>query len=77
MPSAFVLINVQSGSEDEVFKQLKTMSEVKEAYVSYGVYDLIIKVQAEKLDELKTTITNKIRTLKNVSSTLSLITVEE
>jgi DNA-binding Lrp family transcriptional regulator len=53
------------------------MSEVKEAYVSYGVYDLIIKVQAEKLDELKTTITNKIRTLKNVSSTLSLITVEE
>ena len=77
MESAYVLINVESGAEDEVFNQLKAMNEVKEAYITYGVYDHVIKVEAEKMNELKSIITNKIRTLKKVRSTLSLITVEE
>ncbi len=76
MPTAFVLINVESGSEDEVFKQLKKMNEVKEAYVSYGVYDLIIKIETERLEDLKTTVTNKIRIINKVRSTLSLIGME-
>jgi DNA-binding Lrp family transcriptional regulator len=42
MPRAFVLINVESGSEDEVLRELKQMEGVEEAYFSYGVYDLII-----------------------------------
>ena len=47
MPRAFVLINVESGSEDEVLKELKKIEGVEEAYFSYGVYDLIIKVTGE------------------------------
>ncbi len=77
MPSAFVLINTETGSEDYVLKQLKTIEEVKEAYVSYGVYDLIVKVSAVKMDDLKETVSFKIRRLDKVRSTLTLMTVEE
>jgi len=77
MPRAFVLINVESGSEDEVLKELKTIEGVEEAYFSYGVYDLITKIRADSMDKLKEVVTRKIRTLGKVRSTLTLIMMEE
>jgi DNA-binding Lrp family transcriptional regulator len=77
MPRAFVLINVESGSEDEVLTELKAMEGVEEAYFSYGVYDLITKIRADSMDRLKEVVTRKIRTLSKVRSTLTLIMMEE
>jgi len=77
MPKAFVLINVESGSEDEVLKELKTIEGVDEAYFSYGVYDLIMKIKADSMDKLKELVTRRIRTLSRVRSTLTLIIMEE
>jgi len=77
MPRAFVLINVESGSEDEVLKELKTIEGVEEAYFSYGVYDLITKIKADTMDKLKEMVTRRIRTLSKVRSTLTLIMMEE
>ena len=77
MPRAFVLINVESGSEDEVLKELKTVEGVEEAYFSYGVYDLITRIQADTMDKLKELVTRRIRTLSKVRSTLTLIMMEE
>ena len=77
MPGAFVLINTESSSEDYVLKQLKNISAVKEAYVSYGGYDLIVKVRAEAMNELKEIISYKIRSLDKVRSTLTLMMVDE
>ncbi len=77
MPRAFVLINVESGSEDQVLQELKTIEGVEEAYFSYGVYDLITKIRAESMDKLKELVTRRIRTLSKVRSTLTLIMMEE
>ena len=77
MPRAFVLLNVETGSEDNVLKQLKQIGLVEEAYVSYGVYDLIIKVKADTMEELKEVVTYKIRKIDQVRSTLTLIMMEE
>lgn len=77
MPQAYVLINVESGSEEEVVNQLKKVAGVEEAYYSYGVYDIISKVKAETMEELKDLVTRKIRTLNRVRSTLTLIMMEE
>ena len=77
MPRAFVLINVESGSEDDVLKELKTVEGVEEAYFSYGVYDLITKIKADTMDKLKEMVTRHIRTLTKVRSTLTLIMMEE
>jgi DNA-binding Lrp family transcriptional regulator len=68
MPGAFVLINIESGSEDYVLKQLKNLSGVKESCVSYGVYDLIVKVKVETMDELKEIVSYKIRSIDKVVS---------
>jgi DNA-binding Lrp family transcriptional regulator len=77
MPRAFVLINVESGSEDEVLRELKKLEGVEEAYFSYGVYDLITRVKADTMENLKDTVSRRIRTLNKVRSTLTLIMMEE
>lgn len=77
MPRAFVLVNVESGSEDEVLKELKTIQGVEEAYFSYGVYDIITKIRAETMEKLKELVTHQVRTLSKVRSTLTLIMMEE
>ncbi|MEM2226157.1 MAG: Lrp/AsnC ligand binding domain-containing protein [Candidatus Bathyarchaeia archaeon] len=76
MPVAFVLINAEIGAEDVVLKELKKMPNVKEAYLVYGVYDIVAKVEAESMDKLRETITWKIRRLDKVRSTLTMIVIE-
>jgi len=53
MPTAFVLINTEIGSEEEVATELRKLENVKEAYVVYGVYDIVARVEAETMDRLK------------------------
>jgi DNA-binding Lrp family transcriptional regulator len=77
MPRAFVLINVESGSEDEVLKELKAIDGVEESFFSYGVYDIITKIRADTMEKLKEMVTRRIRTLNKVRSTLTLIMMEE
>ena len=76
MASAIVLINTDAGGEDEVFEKLKNMSEVTEVHVVYGVYDVVVKVEADSMDKLKDFVTNTIRKLPKVRSTLTMIIVE-
>ena len=73
MPLAFVLINAEVGSEDEVVKELRKVEHVKEAYLVYGVYDIIAKVEAETMDKLKEVIASKVRRVNKVSSTLTMM----
>ena len=77
MPRAFVLINVESGSEDDVLQEIKKLEGVEEAYFSYGVYDLVTKIKADTMEQLKEMVTRKIRALSKVRSTLTLIMMEE
>ena len=77
MPKAFVLINVESGSEDDVLRELKLVPGVEEAYFSYGVYDIITKIKSETMEQLKDLVTKNVRTLSKVRSTLTLIMMEE
>jgi len=77
MPKAYVLINVESGSEDIVLSELRSIRGVEDAYFSYGVYDIISKIKADTMEQLKDMVTRNIRTLSKVRSTLTLIMMEE
>ena len=77
MPTAFVLINTEIGSEAYVLKELKKVEGVDEAYAVYGVYDIIARVKADTMDRLKETVTWRVRRLDKVRSTLTMIVVEE
>ncbi len=77
MPKAFVLINVESGAEEEVLEQIRRSEGVEEAYYSYGVYDIIAKIKAETMEKLREAVSQKMRTVNKVRSTLTLIMTEE
>lgn len=73
---AFVLINTELGSEVDAVRAIKNIPNVTEAYLVYGTYDIIVKVESEDLDKVKQTITQSLRTMSNVRSTLSMVVVE-
>ncbi len=77
MRTAYLFINVDSGAEQEVLKELKEIEGVREAYFVYGVYDVIVKVQADSMSKLKDIVSFKIRRLDKVRSTLTLVAMGE
>ena len=77
MPIAFVLINTETWSESEVLEALKKIDAVEEAYMVYGVYDVVAKVKDDTMDKLKEIVTWHIRRLDKVRSTLTMIVIEE
>ncbi len=71
-----MLLNVEMGSEREVRASLKEIPNVKDVYEIYGVYDLIIYVEAETLKKLKG-LMNRIRDISKIRTTLPLVYIEE
>ena len=77
MPSAFVLVNTEIGSESDVLTALKKVNGVQKAHTIYGVYDIIAKIEADSIDKLKEIVTWRIRKIDGVRSTLTMVVVEE
>ncbi|MDH7507981.1 MAG: Lrp/AsnC ligand binding domain-containing protein [Methanomassiliicoccales archaeon] len=73
MLSAIVLINTEIGKEGEVIDSLSKLPEVKEIYLVYGVYDVVAKLDSETMESLEGLITQKIRQIGAIRSTLTLI----
>ncbi len=75
MGYAYVLINCDLGSEEDIISQLKTIDGVKEVQGTFGAYDILAKVESEDVDKLRDTITWKIRKLDRIRSTLTLMAI--
>ena len=73
MVTAYVLINCDLGSEEDVIDELKNVEDVKEIHGTFGAYDIIAKVDNSKMDTLRETITWKIRKIDRIRSTLTLM----
>ena len=57
--------------------EMKVVPGVNDAYTIYGVYDILLKVEAPTMDRLKEFISTKIRRMKGVKSTLTMLIMEE
>ena len=75
MRMAYVMINSETGYESEVMKELKKIPGIKAAYQLYGVYDIIIKIEAENLIELKEIVALRIRKLEKIRTSLTLVCI--
>ena len=75
MPEAFVFITSEVGQEDQVIIDLQAIPEVKESYVVYGLYDVIARVEAESMQQLKDVVGLRIRQLDTVRATLTMVVV--
>jgi len=76
MPTAYVLINYQIGTEEKFIDKLKKVPGIVEVSEVNGVYDIVVKIASQTLDSLKDTITRHIRTIGTVRSTMTLIVIE-
>ena len=56
---------------------MKKIRGVVEAFAVYGVYDIIARVKAETMDELKEIVMTRIRKVKDVRTTLTFIRIAE
>ncbi len=75
MSEAIVMINTDVGKENEIFDKLNNMPEAKKIYLVYGIHDIIVFIEAENMERLRGLITDKIRKLDGVKSTLTSIVV--
>jgi DNA-binding Lrp family transcriptional regulator len=75
LAQAFVLLNTELGSEDEVLAAVKAVDAVKEAAIVYGIYDIILRLIGPSLETLKATLLRDLRHIPGVKGTLSLVVV--
>ena len=73
MAQAFVLINCELGSEEAVIAHLKSIEGVKEVHGTFGAYDILAKIESDRVESLREIITWKIRKIENIRSTLTLM----
>ena len=76
MAEAFVLINCEIGSEESVIEKLNSITEVIEVHGTFGAYDITAKLEAETTEKLRETITQNLRKMDKIRSTLTLTVVE-
>lgn len=71
---AFLGINVEPGFAEEVVLGLSNVEAVLEIHEMHGRFDLILKIRAKGLDEMRDIVVNKIRTLPHMLE-IELMTV--
>ena len=82
MTTAYVLLNSDLGSDESIISKVKEILDNEEGVKYevqgvYGVYDIVLKVTSDNSDNLRSVITNKIRKIDKVQSTLTMMVIEE
>ncbi|NDB32663.1 MAG: Lrp/AsnC family transcriptional regulator [Nitrososphaeria archaeon] len=72
MEVGFVLLNCDLGAEEYLLEEIKQIPEVHQAYLTFGAYDIIIEIHAKSQEDFDKTVSNKIRRLSRVMSTMTL-----
>lgn len=73
METAYVMINCEMGSESSIMEKIKPIEGVKEVIGVFGNYDVLVKIQSPKIDEISRTIVASIRSLDKIRCTTTLI----
>lgn len=81
VPTAYVLLNSDLGSDEAIIADIKRIlsnEEVSyEVHGVYGVYDIVLKLSSKDAEKLRTIITNKVRKIGKIQSTLTMMVIEE
>lgn len=81
VPTAYVLLNSDLGSDESIISEVKQiLAEEKIAFEVqgvYGVYDIVLKLTSDDAEKLRSIITNKVRKISKVQSTLTMMVIEE
>jgi len=73
---AYILINVKTGNERDVYGKLKAIDGVESVDELYGSWDLIVKVSVGSPEDLDEIITDKIRVMDEIENTSTMIVAQ-
>ncbi|MBM3144631.1 MAG: Lrp/AsnC family transcriptional regulator [Chloroflexi bacterium] len=73
---AYVLINVRTGEMGQVVRQLKRVTGVLEASMTFGPYDAVAIIEAEDVKALGKIIYSQIQPIPGIVDTLTCLAVE-
>ena len=73
---AYILVNVAMGKEHEIRDKISKIPGVKEAHVTYGDWDIIIRAVADRLADLDELVW-KVRRIDGVTHTSTLVAIRE
>ena len=81
MSTSYILINSDLGTDEAIIGKIKEILDGEkntqyEIQGVYGVYDIILKLSSDDINTLRFTITNKIRKITSVQSTLTMMVIE-
>ena len=68
----YVLLNCDLGAEEYIVEELRQIPEIKNAYLTFGAYDVIAEIHANSQEDFEKTVSSKIRKLTRVVSTMTL-----
>lgn len=74
MTTALVLVKISAGKEKEVLEKLRLIEGVTHITAVFGRWDLVLDVEARDLQELSWLVISKIRKIKGIENTETLIT---
>ena len=82
VPTTYVLLNSDLGSDETIVNEVKEILSGEdgleyEVQGVYGVYDIVLKLTSDDAERLRSIITNKIRKISKVQSTLTMMVIEE
>ena len=67
-----MLLNCDLGAEEFIVDELRKISQVSQAYVTFGAYDVIAEINTNSQEDFDETVSFKIRRLTRVVSTMTL-----
>jgi DNA-binding Lrp family transcriptional regulator len=77
MYKTFVLINCEPGKESKVLEQLHKVKNVVDTQETFGVYDIVARIESDSQSQLANIISDQIRKISNINSTLTLTPTDE
>ena len=75
METLYLLVESEVGRLEEVMRRLREVSHVVEVEAVTGPFDLIVKVQAEHINEALDVVVHRIRRISGIKGTETLVTV--
>ena len=71
--AAYIMISCETGSEESVKEEIKSIDGVTEIQSTFGAYDIILKIEMPTVESLRDVITYKIRKISKIRTTTTVV----
>ncbi|MGB9003756.1 MAG: Lrp/AsnC ligand binding domain-containing protein [Nitrosotalea sp.] len=75
MNEAYVLLNVDYKKQNNIIEQAKKLPTIKSVKTTYGIYDIIIILESNNMQEIKQTIDVDLHNIDGINNLTSLISI--